>query len=174
MWRIKQFFRRIRNLYRWLPIIWKDQDWDDWYIFEILKFKIRNQADYIGKKGNHLSAKRDAEIMYTCYRLMDDIQNEFYGDEYFKYYKQDLNFVDSESHPGMYEMELGEIKMDNLDIYFAKYPRIYKQIIESKIKTPFKTDTKLSIAMAMSHINQQRAHKLLFKILEQNITRWWD
>lgn len=174
MWRIKQFFKRIRNLYRWFPIIWKDQDWDDWYIFEILKFKIRNQADYIGYHDRHMRAKRDAEIMYTCYRLMDDVQNEFYSSEYFDYYEQELKFIDSESHPGMYEMDLGEIKRDNLNTYFAKYPRIYKQVVEGKIKTPFKTDTKQGIAIAMGHVNQERAHKLLFKILEQNITRWWD
>jgi len=26
----------------------------------------------------------------------------------------------------------------------------------------------------MGHINEEKAHKLLFKILEQNIRRWWD
>jgi len=28
--------------------------------------------------------------------------------------------------------------------------------------------------MNICHINQQRAHKLLFKIMEQNINYWWD
>jgi hypothetical protein len=28
--------------------------------------------------------------------------------------------------------------------------------------------------MNMGRINEKRAHKLLFKILEQNIQSWWD
>jgi len=170
MYIIKQFFRSIRNLIRWFPIIWKDRDWDDYFIWEILKFKIRNQADYIGSHDRHVSAKRDAEIMYTCYRLMDDVQREFYGTEYMSYYDRDLDFVESESHPGHYEMRDGKLNFDNLDVYFAKYPRIYKQAV----KTSLIKDSRLSIAVRMAQINEERAHKLLFKILEQNIRRWWD
>jgi hypothetical protein len=35
-------------------------------------------------------------------------------------------------------------------------------------------DDKQVIAMNIGHINQDRAHKLLFKILESNINSWWD
>ena len=30
------------------------------------------------------------------------------------------------------------------------------------------------IAFQMARINEERAHKLLFTILEQNIRKWWD
>jgi hypothetical protein len=76
MYKIKQFFKRIYNLYRWFPIIWKDQDWDDYYIWEVLKFKLKNQSKYIGTKDRHVSAKRDAEIMMLCTRLIDKLQTE--------------------------------------------------------------------------------------------------
>jgi hypothetical protein len=164
MYRIKQFFRRIHNLYRWLPIIWKDQDWDDFYIFEILKFKLKNQAKYIDKRGIHLSAKRDAEIMMLCVRLIDKVQDEYYGTEYFNYHDSKFIFIDSESHPGMYEMEL-EQKLEHFDDYFKKYPLIAKQVVE---------EDKHRKAFKIAKINEERAHKLLFKILEQNIRRWWD
>lgn len=81
MWKVKQFFRNTRNLIRWFPIIWKDRDWDHYYIFEILKFKLKNQAEYIEKKGLHLSAKREAELMMLCVNLIDKVQNEYYMDE---------------------------------------------------------------------------------------------
>ena len=164
MYRIKQFFRRIYNLYRWFPIIWKDQDWDHYYIFEVLKFKLKNQAEYIGKRGNHLSAERDAEVMMLCVRLIDKLQDDYYANEYFNYRESNIKFVDSETYPGHYEMEL-EYTSDNLDDYFRKYPRTYRQI-EGKDRN--------HIAFKIACKNQKRAHKLLFKILEQNITRWWD
>ena len=174
MYKIKRLFKRFYNLYRWFPIIWKDQDWDDYYIFEILKFKLKNQAEYIGYHDRHTTAKRDAEKMMLCVRLIDKIQDEWYAGEYFDYFKQDLNFIDSKSHPGQYELVSGEIKMDNLDAYFAKYHRTYKQVVEGKIKPPFKTNTRSGIAISIAHINEEKAHKLLFKILEQNIRGWWD
>jgi hypothetical protein len=36
------------------------------------------------------------------------------------------------------------------------------------------TDKKQRIAMNIGHINHDRARKLLFKIMEENIERWWD
>jgi len=166
MYKIKQFFKRIYNLYRWFPIIWKDQDWDDHYIFEILKFKLKNQAEYIGYHDRHMSAKRDAEIMMLCVRLIEKVQDEWYGREYFNYHKSDMRFIPSESHPGSYEMEM-EILEENFDDYFKKYPLIYRMVPD--LKAP-----KDEIAFHIAKINEERAHKLLFKILEQNIRRWWD
>jgi len=26
----------LKNLYRWFPLIWKDRDWDDYYIWVLL------------------------------------------------------------------------------------------------------------------------------------------
>jgi hypothetical protein len=166
MYKVKQFFKRIYNLYRWFPIIWKDQDWDDHYIFEILKFKLKNQAEYIGYHDRHMSAKRDAEIMMLCVRLMDKVQHEYYGREYQDYYKSDMRFIPSESHPGSYEMEV-EILEENFDDYFKKYPLTYRMV--PNLQAP-----KEEIAYHIAKINEERAHKLLFKLLEQNIRRWWD
>ena len=46
----KDLYQGIKNLVRWFPIIWRDRDWDDHYIFEVLKFKLKNQSKYIDKK----------------------------------------------------------------------------------------------------------------------------
>ena len=164
MWRIKQFFKGINNLIRWFPIIWKDRDWDDHFIFEILKFKLKNQAEYISYHNRHTRAKRDTEIMMLCVRLIGRLQDDYYGCEYQDYEKSNIKFVESETYPGSYEMEL-EFISDNFDDYFRKYPRIYRQI-DGK--------NRHQIAFKVACRNQERAHKLLFKILEQNITRWWD
>jgi hypothetical protein len=166
MYKVKQFFKRIYNLYRWLPIIWKDQDWDDFYIFEILKFKLKNQAEYIGGKDRYIGAKRDAEIMMLCTRLIDKIQDEWYGREYLDYQKSEMKFIPSESHPGSYEMEFEELS-EHYDDYFKKYPLIYRMV-------PDLNASKDRIAFQMARINEERAHKLLFTILEQNIRKWWD
>ena len=73
----------IQNLYKWFWVIWKDRDWDHHYIFEILKFKLEKQAKHLIKFGYHESAQRDAELMMTCVRLIEKIQEESYYHEFY-------------------------------------------------------------------------------------------
>ena len=71
----------VKNLYKWFWVIWKDRDWDHYYILQILKFKLEKQANHLAENGFHNNAQRDAELMMTCVRLIDKLQNEYYYDE---------------------------------------------------------------------------------------------
>ena len=71
----------VKNLYKWFWVIWKDRDRDHHYIFQVLKFKLEKQAKHLGERNWHESSKRDAELMMTCVRLIDKLQNEYYYDE---------------------------------------------------------------------------------------------
>lgn len=175
-WEAKYTFKNIKegvkNLVRWTPIIWKDRNWDTHYIWEVLKFKLKSQAKYIGDKNRHESAKRDAEIMNLCVRLMERIQTEHYSSEWTEYEESEHNLIPSVDYPGNYEMK-SKLVSENFDDYFAKYPRIYKQVMEME-NPPFRKTDKHGIAINISHINHKRAKKLLFKIMENEIERWWD
>lgn len=171
-YKIKAFFRRVYNLYRWLPVIWKDQDWDDWYIFEILKFKLKNQAEYISSHDRHVGAKRDAQIMMTCVRLIEKIQEEYYSGEYMEYHKADYKWIDSSKYPDYYQLEIVETS-ERFDEYFKKYPHTHRKVLENK-NNIFRTEGKRVVAMNMGHMNEEKAHRILFTLLERNIRRWWD
>ena len=71
----------VKNLYKWFWVIWKDRDWDHHYIFQVLKFKLEKQAKHLAYVGYHNEAQRDAELMMTCVRLINKLQNEEYYDE---------------------------------------------------------------------------------------------
>ena len=71
----------LKNLYKWFWVIWNDRDWDHHYIFQVLKFKLEKQANHLAENGFHNNAQRDAELMMTCVRLIDKLQNEYYYDE---------------------------------------------------------------------------------------------
>ncbi len=73
----------VKNLYKWFWVIWKDRDWDHHYIFQLLKFKLEKQAKHLAHVGFHNGAQRDAELMMTCVRLINKIQNEDYYAEYY-------------------------------------------------------------------------------------------
>ena len=169
----KHFKTGIKNLRYWLPIIWKDRNWDYRFIFDILAHKLKAQSTYIGGRGIHVSAERDAEIMMTCVRLIEKVKDEYYGMECMDYHKTKHWFepADKEGYSTWESKELEE----NFDDYFAKYPLIYKRVINGE--GVFKldgTNDKQRIAMNIAHINHDRARKLLFKLMEQNIEGWWD
>ena len=170
IYKIKQFFGRIYNLYRWFPIIWKDQDWDDHYIWEILKFKLQNQAKYISKHDRHTRAQRDAWLMLLCIKLIEKIQTEYYSGEYMGYEETEFRFKSSTRCVDCKELDIVTIS-DNLDEYLKKYPLIVKKVMREKV--PFSTTNKRGVALNVGYINHKRAKKLLFKILEENIEGWW-
>jgi hypothetical protein len=171
----KMFRTSIKNLIYWFPVIWKDRNWDSHYIFEIMIHKLKAQSKYIGGRDNHIRAKRDAEIMTTCVRLMKTIQDEKYSSEYSDYHKTKRWFEDLEDKPGYYYWE-SRLLEENFDDYFKKYPLIHKRVLdgEGAFNREGREDNKQIIAMNIGRINHDRARKLLFKIMEENIERWWD
>ena len=120
IWRIRRVIRRTKNLFRWLPVIWKDEQWDYHFIFEILKYKLTIMSEYIRKNSHHTSAEYDADRMMLAVRLIDKVQNEEYIDE------------------------------------LIDYNNLTKEIVD-------KADAK-----------QAKAKRILFKLLENNIEKWWD
>lgn len=172
----KYFMRGIKNLWRWFPTIWKDRDWDDHFIFNVLAKKLEFQAKYIGGRKFHLRAERDAEIMNLVVRLIRRVQDETYTMEYMDYHETNFDFIPTDETKQFYELH-DELLSENFADYFKKYPRQYKRVMSGEINrfkgSPEEKDLKL-IAMEIAHENQERCHKLLFNILENNIRRWWD
>ena len=171
----RTFMTGIKNLIYWFPIIWKDRNWDDHYIFEIFKHKLKAQAKYIGAGGIHVRAERDAEIMMTCVRLMKLVQEETYSSEYMDYHKSKHWFEDIPDKPG-YSSWNSKLMEENFDDYFKKYPLIHKRVLngEGPFSLNGREDDKQVIAMNIGYVNHARARKLLFKLMEENIERWWD
>jgi hypothetical protein len=173
----KEFKRGVEKLWYWFPVIWKDRDWDDHYIFEVIKHKLKAQAKYIGDRDFHTRAQLDARRMRLCVKLIQLVQDETYAVEYMDYAKDRHWFEPCKDNEGYSTWESEEV-WEKYDDYFKKYPLIYKKVMKGA--GPFTLDgrdeseMKKIIAMNIAHVNQERVHKLLFKILEENIIGWWD
>jgi hypothetical protein len=169
----RNFMIGVKNLFYWIPIIWKDRNWDSHYIFDIMMHKLKAQSKYIGERDIHTRAKRDAEVMMTCVRLMKHVQEETYSSEYMDYHKTKHWFEPCEDRPGYSTWESKELE-ENFDDYFAKYPLIHKRVMDGEGIFKLDGTNKQKIAMNIGRINHDRARKLLFKIMERNIEGWWD
>ena len=159
-----------RNLWKWLPIIWKDRDWDDHFIFEVLKFKIKNTAKYTEKKQRFVGWEDEVRYMRICEKLMGKIQNEYYQTEYQDYYDFDMSTVPTED--GLYEVVF-DVKRDDTAEFVKKYPHALRRAKKDPRYENFFKDKKTG-GLAVGMIRHEKARKLLFKILEQRIERWWD
>lgn len=172
----KDFINGIKNLIKWFPTIWKDRDWDTSFIFEIMIQKLKNQSDYIGKKDRHTRAKRDAEVMMTCVRLMEKVKDGYYESEYSDYHDSDYNWIDSDE-PGYSQLDIVE-KSENFDDYFKKYPSTMRKVLNNPksfdyIQEDYKYK-KSTTALLMSRENHIKAKRILFTLMERNIEGWWD
>jgi hypothetical protein len=178
-WDAKHAHREIaqgfRNLWKWFPLIWKDRDWDDHFIFEALKFKIENTAKYIEKNDRYIGCERDVQTMMTCVRLIEKIQNQFYDLEHTDYMDQKFSFEKIEDSD-LSKLNI-ETTSENLSDYFSKHPNIHRRALKSSItreKWHYSEVSDQTLAMWMSHYNHNRARKILFALMERNIEKWWD
>jgi len=178
----KQILTGLKNLWYWFPVIWKDRHWDDHYIFEVMIHKLKAQSKYIGERDWHTTAKRDAEIMMTCVRLMKLVREEHYCSEYMDYHETKHWFANIPGKEGYSSWESRQLS-ENFDDFFKKHQSAYKKVLADKKLQIFRiepencddeTDIKQRIAMNIGHYNHNRARKLLFKLMEENIESWWD
>lgn len=175
-WQIRNIYRSIKNLIRWFPVICKDRDWDQHFIWEILKTKLKHQSQYIGDRDFHTRAKYDSERMLWCVRLINKIQEETYSSEYMDYHKSNYNWLDIEDKPDYKQLEIKEIS-NNFNDYFLKHPLEYKRVINNPSTQiwPIKDVNESNrIAMNISYNRERRAKKILFTLLERHIDFWWE
>ena len=173
----KYFIQGVKNIIYWFPIIWKDRNWDGHYIFEILQHKLKAQANYIGRRDFHTRAQLDAKRMRLCVKLIKKVQEEDYTMEYMDYAKDRVWFTPYDDGTGNSLYNSEEV-WEKYDEYFKKYPLMYKKVLKGEgvftLNGRDEADMKRLIAMNIAHLNHDRARKLLFKIMEENIEGWWD
>ena len=170
---MREFIQGVKNLIKWFPVIWRNRDWDHTFIYDMLIFKLEQQAKYIGGKNRHMNAKRDAEIMLLCTKLIDLSSNEFYDMEYMDYNTSEYNWLDVLDRPDLKELDIVETS-EIYSEYFAKYPNMYRRVMNMESPVFELNGSNVVIAMNIAYYNNERCHKLLFKLMEHNIRRWWD
>lgn len=167
----------IQNIIYWFPVIWKDRNYDSHYIYEVVKHKLKAQSKYISDKDRHTTAQQDARRMRICVKLIEICQEETYAMEHMDYAKDRHWFTPCEDRPGSMRWN-SETIWEKYDDYFKKYPLVYKRVMKGEgiftLDGRDESDIKKIIAMNIAHLNHDRAHKILFKILETQIQRWSD
>jgi hypothetical protein len=174
---LTQFIDGILNLIKWAPTIYKDRNWDDYYIFEILKFKLIQQRKELVEANRHTGIEETNRYITICLNLIEHIQEETYNLEYQDFVREKVWFSKNNNSEltstGITYTYNSEIEIENFSGYFKRYPNQVKKLLnkEPELSLP---DNKMKLALKLGDLNQSRCQTLLFKILDNKINHWWD
>jgi hypothetical protein len=159
----KDFYRRVRNILRWLPTIWKDRDWDHSYINEILIRKLEFTRDfYLSDKPYSSEASRTAdEIQEAISRLHQTKDSwEFYENPALehleqKWGKSKFNFIPTNDGTGSSYLEIEHENVKTSEDQ-EQYSKEFRAAMEQCRKDYMKDKIKA------------------YKFIAKNIDKWWD
>jgi len=162
-WPFRRFFRKCRNVLRWLPTIWKDEDWDDSYIVDILVKKLEHQRDYFHSTRS---------IAMDAHKYADEIQIAIDGlrktaDSYEHYERLASDAMARKWGEGVFRTEpiegnseLSELHIDypnvKTDEDRAEHRREYREVMQTAQKL---------------YMKDKRA---VYRYIADNIDKWWD
>ena len=160
----KNFFRSIKygiqNLITWFPIIWKDRDWDHWYLYTILKFKLSNMEKLHRKYGHCVNSEKMADQIKVCVNLLDRLIKDEYYEMTFKNHEKKwgeahFNWDNCEDKKGYCSLR---IERDNVKTDEDK----------KQERKQFRRLCKIEANLRKQDV------EYLFKIMEKHIQGWWD
>jgi len=146
-------FHKIKNIFSWIPILWKQDDTTYTYPLNLFKIQLINMANRFEEDGYMYGYHR----IETIIKLMDKV----YTYEYAKEYEAGL-----ESSYGKFLVVYEKDEMGSL-IPKVKWP-----------KGRYSEKERVSLELIWSGLfnqsaeKQRRAHQLLWKLIEHNIQSW--
>lgn len=81
---------KIKRLLYWLPVIWKDKDWDYSFFYDIIEHKLNSMAKHFEEDDYCIDSLRDSEWQKTAAKLCNRLSTEYYFEQsgYKSYKKQ--------------------------------------------------------------------------------------
>ena len=167
-WRIRNFLGGCKNILRWVPTLYKDKDWDDWYIFTILQKKVEFQRKEIIYANRHMDVDRDNRDMTIVLNLIERVKDEHYNTEYLDYEDSKFRFEPVEDNENLCSLEV-DVLSERYDEFLKKYQSSVRKVLKQNPDL-----NKKDLCFYVSKHNQEKAHYLLFKILKERMRWWWD
>lgn len=146
---------RIRNLFYWLPVIWRDENYDQAFLYRIMGHKIAAMLEHT----TSCSMGRQDEVPEQygqAIRLLDDLAEGRYEDDAFETHVKIFGASErrrfpSENHP----------EFDSVEI---TYPETEDQELAKRALMAFGRMAELNNRIALNALGE------LIKLSD----RWWD
>ena len=165
----RDFFRRVRNVCRWLPTIWNDRDWDHSYITEILIRKLEFTRDfYLSDKPYSSEAKRTAdEIQEAITRLHQTRDSwEFYEDPALEQLEQKWGRTTLKAVPYEYA-EDGSVLTYQMETVYD-----IEKVYTPEQKEQYSTEYRETFRQVRKQHMKDKVKA--YEYIAKNIEKWWD
>jgi len=80
MFRLSSLWESIKTTIAWLPVIWRDRDWDYAFFFILLQYKLKRMEKFFRERGHHVGSEKGARRMHVCYLLLGRLIDDMYGE----------------------------------------------------------------------------------------------
>ena len=160
MFVVKRFFRRVKRVMDFLPMIWKGYDFDYRYAIDLFQYQLKRTAEMM-ESDQTLTVDADirARRIRTAVDLLQKVYDEDYGFEYQDKLKElygenvlEWWFEDTDKGDGSSYVRFEYEKWDNSEEIAEVKHKLYKE----------------------SQVKQKRAEELVWKFISHNIRYWWD
>jgi len=85
---MRNIFHNIKRLLYWFPIIWKDRDWDEHYLFIVLQHKLKSMENFFRNHGHFIGTEKQAENIKICVLLLQRLIDDNYLEIAFKFHEK--------------------------------------------------------------------------------------
>lgn len=167
---ISSFYQKVKRLFQFIPHIWNSYDFDSQYAVDLFAYQLSRTADHFeSENATSIDAEKNAMRIRTVLRLLENVYEEKYATKCFdiikeKYGKGALDFeyydVPNEELPE--ELKSIGHNLISLRPKYESWPNA-KEIKEDLDQEFIKSNNK-----------QEKAHRILWKLIDHNIRQWWD
>ena len=150
---------RTAKIVKWAPIIWKDEDWDHYYVWVILHRKLKDMEEFFNSdRAMALHGKEEAKKIKVCVTLLDRLLADDYDESVFKKHhekwgKPKFNWIDVDS-------EYCKLRL--------RQKRVKTEEDKTKEAKEFRAACKKETQMRKQDI------RYLFDMMRKHIECWWD
>jgi len=173
IWPFKRTWRKIKRVWDFLPILWNGYDFDYRYAVELFQHQLSRTADYLDSDRSWtVGASSRARRIRTVVELMEKVYDEDYACEY----QDKMKELYGENYNEWHWVPVGhDVKEELPEDWTVDDEDLVQLEFEYKrwdnVDEVDEMNTKL---FNESREKQQRAHELLWKLVEHNIRHWWD
>ncbi len=145
MRKIREVFENLKRVKKWVPVIWKDRDWDHYYFEQIVIFKLKSMEDYFLNHGVTTTSEQCAKEMREVINFLEKTEEEY----------------EKEIYP------------DQEELYEGFESNIFKQKTELSPKEKEQDETRYKVWEEASCRFLQNKKKA-FIIISEKLLSWWD
>ncbi len=152
---LRLLVRRIRNLIYWLPVIWRDEHWDQSYLYRIMGHKIAAMLEHT--TGCVMGREDEVPEQYRqAVRLLSDLAEGRYEYDAFATHIKIFGASDWRSFPSEEHPEFDSVEIT--------YPEAEDQELAKRALMSFGRMADLNNRIALDALGE------LIKLSD----RWWD